>query len=717
MSNFLPRRGGVALVVVASGLAVALSGALVSGASAAPAATTSGTPSVASTVASSAAAAAPWFRDPRTPAQRKAQVRIPSQAKKYRGAKRETKAVYRTRGGALAVPASFAVGHQLTKGQAVTLDRGGLFHRGTAVPTQFGKTQLSRLARSLESATSIRCEGYADYSGSATTAKKRAKSRAVQVCARLKGAADQTNLRTKSVSYGSTRPAVVGGHSRDRRMNYRVVVTVTGTKPAQPTQPPRVTVPGAPRLDYAEGVRDGVSYGFAAPGTDGLSPVTGYEVSTGSGWSPVEPSRDKSGNGLIHGEITGLASGTTVTLQVRARNAAGAGAASATLSATAFGVPTAPTALAVIGDDGSITTTFGAPESDGGAAVESYEISYDGATTWTAADTSDAAPWTVTQSGFENGTTYDVRVRSSNRFGIGSAASHDVLVATVPGAPTLAVPVLDGATATLTFQAPGFDGGSPVTSYEATRDGGETWVPATATETEGGFSAEFSGFAAGSQYDVRVRAINERGAGSASNARQVSTQTVPDAPTDLVATPSGANVTLRFTTPASDGGSPITGYEVKVDDGSWAAATVTDGAIALTGQAHGTHVYAVRAVNAVGASASATSGDVEVLGLSPQAYRSEYYYSGGSLWTYVFFTTVPGAVGYEARLDGGEWLTMTIEANWITESMARVDDPGCGATACTGDRTIQVRAVFPDGYSDPGNSFPVMYFVAGRGAR
>lgn len=63
------------------------------------------------------------------PAQRKAQVRVPRQAKSYRGAKRETKAVYRTRSGALAVPASFAIGHQFTKGQAVTLDEGACGQR------------------------------------------------------------------------------------------------------------------------------------------------------------------------------------------------------------------------------------------------------------------------------------------------------------------------------------------------------------------------------------------------------------------------------------------------------------------------------------------------------------------------------------------------------------------------------------------------------------
>ena len=102
---------------------------------------------------------------------------------------------------------------------------------------------------------------------------------------------------------------------------------------------------------------------------------------------------------------------------------------------------------------------------------------------------------------------------------------------------------------------------------------------------------------------------------------------------------------------------------------------------------------------------------MELVEPGPRAYRADYYYYDGQLWTFVFYTTVPGALSYEAQLDGGDWLPITIHADWGTEQYGSVQDPVCGATACTGERTIRVRAVTADGPGNPGNSFPVTYYA------
>ena len=503
----------VAALAVASSLATVLSGAFVPAATAAP---TTATTTSAATAAF--AATSSWFVDPRTPAQRRAEVAVPRKPDAYRGRAQETRAVYRTRAGALAVPMRFAFGHQVGNGQALTLGGRGVYSRGSSTLTTWAKVQLRRLADSLASASSVRCEGYADYSGQTSEARSLARSRATTVCRSL--ATENPGLRTSAVGYGSSRPAVVGGAPSQRQLNRRVVVEMTGTRPAPSVPPvPQAQVPGAPVLDH----------------------VTGVDF---------------------------------------------------------------------------------------------------------------------------------------------------------------------------TFTAPAFDGGSPVTGYELSIDGGETWGAFVYGPASSGFAFELADFTYGVEYDVRVRAVNARGAGEPSDSRVVTPVTVPEAPSDVVATGSGSSVTIAFTAPSFDGGSEVTGYQVSVDDGDWVAAVLDGNQIVLGGQSWGTHVYQVRAVNAVGASPTATSDQVVLAEPGPQAYRSEYYYSGGQVWTYVFFTTVPGALSYEAQLDGGDWLPIAVEADWITEKLGRVDDPVCGATACTGDRNIRVRAVTADGPGNPGNSFPVTYFAS-----
>ncbi len=527
MSFCAPSRRVAALVVALSGLAMVLSGAFVPAATAAP--------TTASVATVAVAAKSSWFVDPRTPAQRRAEVAVPRKPKAYRGKVRKTRAMYRTRAGALAVPTRFAFGHQLSEGQALTLSGRGKYSRGSSALTTLAKRKVRQIARSLVNASSVRCEGYEDYSGRASKARSRAKSRATKVCRRL--ARHNPGLRTSTVSYGLRRPAVVGGVSKHRQLNRRVVIEMTGTRrvPSVPSVP-QSRVPGAPVIDHVTGIDRGVSYGFAAPASDGGSPITGYQVNTGTGWEAVRPLLGRSARtacrgacdeNLIFASLTGLAPETTITLRVRALNKVGAGGPSNSLSATVFGRPSAPTNLTLVGDSGTLTATFDAPEHDGGSEVDSYEISYDGGETWSSADVGSSAPYTVTKTGLDNGTTYDVRVRAGNRWGSGPSASAQVLLAE-PG---------------------------------------------------------------------------------------------------------------------------------------------------------------------------------------PRAYRAEYYYNGAQVWTYVFFTTVPGALSYEAQLDGGEWLPITIEADWVTEKMGRIDDPVCGAMTCTGNRTIRVRAVTADGPGNPGNLFPVTYFA------
>ena len=82
--------------------------------------------------------------------------------------------------------------------------------------------------------------------------------------------------------------------------------------------------------------------------------------------------------------------------------------------------------------------------------------------------------------------------------------------------------------------------------------------------------------------------------------------TVPGAPTGLTATRGNTQVTLSWAAPASDGGSPVTGYDIYVGttadlSGNAPVARVTGTVITVTNLINGTRYYfGVTAVNRVG---------------------------------------------------------------------------------------------------------------------
>ncbi len=137
--------------------------------------------------------------------------------------------------------------------------------------------------------------------------------------------------------------------------------------------------------------------------------------------------------------VTGLKPGTTYTFQVRARNAGGAGAASAEESATteAPPVPAAPAGFAASPGNAKVWLTWTDPDDDGITGWEYQRKAGAGSYgAWTAIAGSTAAKAYAEVTGLTNDTAYGFKLRAVNNAGNGTASAEQTAT---PGAAVAAV--------------------------------------------------------------------------------------------------------------------------------------------------------------------------------------------------------------------------------------------------------------------------------------
>ncbi len=117
-----------------------------------------------------------------------------------------------------------------------------------------------------------------------------------------------------------------------------------------------------------------------------------------------------------------------------------------------------------------------------------------------------------------------------------------------------------------------------------------------------------TGLSNGTTYYFTVKAINAIGHSTASNEASATPVTVPGAPTSVSATAGNTQVQLLWTTPSSDGGSAITGYDVYQGTSPGGEGTtpinsapITGTTYMATGLSNGTTYYfTVKAINTIG---------------------------------------------------------------------------------------------------------------------
>ncbi|MDQ0785052.1 glycoside hydrolase domain-containing protein [Streptomyces sp. B3I8] len=187
---------------------------------------------------------------------------------------------------------------------------------------------------------------------------------------------------------------------------------------------------------------------------------------------------------------------------------------------------------------------------------------------------------------------------------------------TVPAAPGAVSATVSGTSVTVRWSAPEDTGGSAVTGYVVTLDDGHRSGSGTGHrgETDNGHQVEihdpgsratvFTGLPADRSYTARVRAVNAVGTSpaSAATAPVVTGNSRPQRPTVTGVLTDGKQVRVTWRS-AGDGGFPVLGYTVALDDGTTAhVGATTDTALLGTRSGAKAHTATVTALTLAGSS-------------------------------------------------------------------------------------------------------------------
>jgi hypothetical protein len=317
---------------------------------------------------------------------------------------------------------------------------------------------------------------------------------------------------------------------------------------------------------------------------------------------------------------TGLSSGTTYHYTLTAFDAAGNTSAqsSDTPATTSGAVPTAPQSLSASSGNTHVSLSWSAPSSDGGSSLTQYLV-YDrftGSSTFVLYATTTFSQTTSTVFSLMNGQAYDFEILAQNS--VGTSTPSNVATSTpitVPTAPLNATSTPGNGFATVSVSTPASDGGSAIFLYTASSTDSNN-VLVTSTNR----FISVPNLTNATPYTFVVFATNLAGNSpnsSSTTVTPVNTSTAPSAPQSLTAIPGNQQIALSWSTPSSDGGSSLTGYQVYdrftgsstfVLYATTTQSQTTSTVASLTnGQAYDVQVLAV---NAIGTSSRAFQSDL-----------------------------------------------------------------------------------------------------------
>jgi len=368
-------------------------------------------------------------------------------------------------------------------------------------------------------------------------------------------------------------------------------------------------VPTVPTSVTATAGESQIVVNWSAPASDGGSALTGYVATA------YDPDSNVAGTCSVGGSTTncvigGMQNGTTYTISIVAINAKGTGPASAmTDPATPSGLPTSPTSVTAVASPGTITVSWSAPLSNGGAVVTSYTATiHDGNGTTVGSCTVDGATSTCSVNGLTNGLSYTATVTATNNNGtsLPSAPTAGVTPSALPGAPQNVTATGKNGGAVITWSAPVSYGGSAITGYTVTSSpGGFTCT------TTGAFTCTINGLTNGTAYTFTVTATNTNGTSDPSTvSNAVTPSATPTVPLSVTALASSGQAVVSWLPPTSNSGSAITGYTVTSSPGGLTCTTTGATTCVVSGLTNGTaYTFTVTATNGNGTSLASAPSD------------------------------------------------------------------------------------------------------------
>lgn len=275
---------------------------------------------------------------------------------------------------------------------------------------------------------------------------------------------------------------------------------------------------------------------------------------------------------------------------MRALNAVGSSPFSDTLVVIAGTIPSkTPTPEKFYASVDSIEIRW-SPPSDGGSTITDYRVFWDSGVGGNVFDfkasTGGYLAFTVPINGSSEtliaGRSYQFKVSAVNDVGEGERSNAvSIIAASKPEQPPQPTLVYQSPTQINIEWAASADGGSEITDYIVLSDIGGSGSFTPLSPTTGSklirnyaITQVSHGIQAGELYSFKIVAVNAVEESDASEALQVMAAQVADPPINLLATSaSDISITIEWTSPAFNGGTPVTDYKIYwnagVDNGNF----------------------------------------------------------------------------------------------------------------------------------------------------
>lgn len=349
-------------------------------------------------------------------------------------------------------------------------------------------------------------------------------------------------------------------------------------------------------LDYKVEVKYGATTAAASTVQKTIYVRPDAQVNTGTSASPVWKT------GVV---VRGLTNGVPHFFVVTARNVAGDTAAAATAAQTPATAPSAVSGVTVArSTTGALQvswTKFGTLATSpgvNGSVITGYIVTCTGGVLPKVVNAA-ATLSTTKVTGLVNGTTYTCSVKAKNAkalTGGPATAGTPIAPGVIPGTPVAVVPTAGNGTVSLKITAPTTNGGFAITKYIVTVKSGLTAATASTIDTVEVLPADINNavisLANGGSYFFSVVAQNAIG-NSLAKATTVAAKpaTTPGTPTITAVTRTSTTaIKVTYAAPASNGGSAITGYEIKVYTAAGVYVKTVTGLTTAAGSATGTAV-------------------------------------------------------------------------------------------------------------------------------